>query len=1512
MSADRHWRLDVVTRAVSAVGTLDEKNSAALAKILGIESWQLDAVRADNKAPSTDGEMGQQTAARSAPARAVNTLEIETADPGAPDDTPPERTHFYRLPEPDFSDRPGWLDVARSLTLSAPRHTRTVPDLFPTTRARSVLGAAMKVTPAPDEVDLPALIEKLASAKPLLRLPKRPGWRIAQSVRVIMDTSGSMVPFRQDTRALLDAIRRILGPERIHVTATSGWPPQATKAPHPGAVVLIVSGLGMLPAGPTEAVANVADWAAFSTEMKRLGWTPIALTPASPADWPDTLPRALGTVHWSESTNARQARSGALGQRPRFAAQGAKGRREQLQKLAELASMSARLDRQTVRRLRLMVGGGPELEADLWWSKHVASRGETGITLENDARSALQTGFSGRKFRDMSLTALAQQHPKMPAHFAFEEAAIALVVTRPPGWTDTLRDHLRNATRTILEGGTEVRSFALWILKALTRLEIPTDLREDAAALYYAACKITGAVARRDEAPGSLRAPSWISQSTQVETSPNVALNVNWGPKGVSVTQDLSLEFSILYSNAEVPALCLGFSPDGQKIAVGCSNGATHVFGREGEAWQQLTAHTSHVSDITFTPDNKRLISAGGDGSLEQADISGDNLQGMRPVPDVPLLAIAAHPTGHQIAVSASNGPVYLLDLASGRVVTELPAAQSELAEHVAYTADGRYLFVARGTAIYRYDCANFAEPPRQTWSSVPQSSFALCEKGHCFLVGYADGTVSINDIETLDIRTWYTGTDDALISSLAAPDHGVWGAAGTARGEVAFFDLETGYEIAKESIGPTPIDDLAVDRDGSRLVALCNGLFILDVATHRTIVEDAETSKTHPIWRPAQAKVELPQGSDGWLRVAPDGNSERTRTLAPGNPPARLESGASWHDISTADESRFRLEDADQFAGRFPLHLGVVVHPQDRGRAGPVLDALEERIRAHAGLPDCAQVLQRDLFLSGQQSEDAIDHALRRAEGQAGIVVIGSRLLADHPSISNIATLTQRQPRIEIMQGENNQRDVLEIHRMILAQHPGHVRIRGASDNYEPGEPGTILVVPINRQTHKDTTYCNAVEHHMQRLKTLGIDHAVLPVRFDQNFALDEVAHGIPSLGPHQITELDQPDNMQDFTQLARRIRQLGDTLIREQILPIWLDDTGSAFFQAELQRSWPKWLHSNQLDEGARRITQAWRHGRLADPLGFPDDNPVVYGLGLCKILQDMTMTFHVDRFDPQINIADRDLPLSEIGLYESETSDAEISPERQKLEHFRILAEYFHWGPVSNFLETGIDPWLRPELEELETALTDQMEGVVNQGENPLRERLPKIGKAFERYATPHERSEFARLWGDLDNLREPRRFEETLQGGARGPVSTHGYHSLAALFQPYAAPGMDDFVTYIPTPVPPPVTFVEDVERYQGQFLVYLQALAGARPDTVAHVNADSWQSINLLRRLSIFNGLDQHFDEIGEGPKGSNTVSIPIDAFHDIASVLCGEIIKVVRHCHPRRHAGAPAGATSMA
>ena len=113
------------------------------------------------------------------------------------------------------------------------------------------------------------------------------------------------------------------------------------------------------------------------------------------------------------------------------------------------------------------------------------------------------------------------------------------------------------------------------------------------------------------------------------------------------------------------PSATIAWNPDSSEVALGMSNGATHIL--DVETFESRTLKGQHrgpVLALTWSPDGARLASAAADGMLRIWDsVAGDEMAALHlPLSNEDICRLDWSPNGQQVAVASRTGEIFLLD----------------------------------------------------------------------------------------------------------------------------------------------------------------------------------------------------------------------------------------------------------------------------------------------------------------------------------------------------------------------------------------------------------------------------------------------------------------------------------------------------------------------------------------------------------------------------------------------------------------------------------------------------------------------------------------------------------------------------------------------------------------------------------------------------------------------------------------------------------------------------------
>ncbi len=235
----------------------------------------------------------------------------------------------------------------------------------------------------------------------------------------------------------------------------------------------------------------------------------------------------------------------------------------------------------------------------------------------------------------------------------------------------------------------------------------------------------------------------------------------------------------------------LVWSPDGRRIASGCTDKTVQVWDAEKPSWRGHNAlrydkHSSFVSAISWSPVGKHIASGGFDCELRVWDATtGKTLFIHENFSRI--VAVAWSPDDKQVA-SADQWRVDICNAASGAKRTSLNASSDHHILDMVWSPDGRYIATAENTR-------NTEEFRGVVIWNVTSGKESLSYEGH------------LGPVQEVD---W--SSDGKYIAS------------GSNDGTVKIWNVATGGNIFTYSAhafqGPVPVEAVAWSPDGSRIAS--------------------------------------------------------------------------------------------------------------------------------------------------------------------------------------------------------------------------------------------------------------------------------------------------------------------------------------------------------------------------------------------------------------------------------------------------------------------------------------------------------------------------------------------------------------------------------------------------------------------------------------------------------------------------------------------------------------------
>ncbi|MGW6445243.1 hypothetical protein [Lentzea sp. NPDC055074] len=235
---------------------------------------------------------------------------------GAPQPLQPDRNPMIGLRElwlETVADPPWAPDAVPTLPKLSDRQLMTDPPHEPLLRRASMSAVVQTLLSrrAPDdEIDVPNLVEQLASARAVRELPRTSRPTLRFGAHVLLDESEAMSLFWRDQCALVDVVRDVVGASSTRVSVLTGTPSRLEpghRHPSPGRAVLVVGGFGI-----RWGRADQPSWESYVRWLRQRDCRVVALVPFSRDRWPAWLTALLPVVSWDRVTTVGGVRA-ALG-----------------------------------------------------------------------------------------------------------------------------------------------------------------------------------------------------------------------------------------------------------------------------------------------------------------------------------------------------------------------------------------------------------------------------------------------------------------------------------------------------------------------------------------------------------------------------------------------------------------------------------------------------------------------------------------------------------------------------------------------------------------------------------------------------------------------------------------------------------------------------------------------------------------------------------------------------------------------------------------------------------------------------------------------------------------------------------------------------------------------------------------------------------------------------------------------------------------------------------------------
>jgi WD40 repeat protein len=236
----------------------------------------------------------------------------------------------------------------------------------------------------------------------------------------------------------------------------------------------------------------------------------------------------------------------------------------------------------------------------------------------------------------------------------------------------------------------------------------------------------------------------------------------------------------------------VAFTPDGERLISGVTDGTAHVYDLPTGAVSKLRGHRWSVNQVAVSPDGTLVATASADGTARTWDLATGDHRSTFPTL-APLASVAFDATGDRLALGGGDGTAYVFETASARQLLLLGGHTAPV-EDLVFTGDGDHLVTTSTDGTTRR--WHVGIEGGRDWLTAPSAyqryaTVAFSPDGRWFAVPDDGVGVTVRDAWTGAVLHRLTGHGAWLVGLTFSPD-GRWLVATPGEGQFLALDRET------------------------------------------------------------------------------------------------------------------------------------------------------------------------------------------------------------------------------------------------------------------------------------------------------------------------------------------------------------------------------------------------------------------------------------------------------------------------------------------------------------------------------------------------------------------------------------------------------------------------------------------------------------------------------------------------------------------------------------------------